>query len=76
MDGKHLFLHFGGKTTRTFDEFCFTDLIVTHIPRATFLGEFESEEADGKFKEGILYDRSNIICWNIISCPVANLVPT
>jgi hypothetical protein len=60
-------LHFGGKTTRTFDEFFFIDFLTMHIPLATFLGEFDSEASNGTSKEGILYDGSSINCWHRIS---------
>jgi hypothetical protein len=62
-----MFLHFGGKTTRTLDLPCLIELLAMHIPLATFLGEFESETSDGMSKEGILNEGSRINCWHKIS---------
>jgi hypothetical protein len=64
---EYRFLHFGGKTIRRFDESCFTDLLITHILRTTFLSKFEPEPSDGTSKVGILYDGSSINRWHKIS---------
>jgi len=64
---EYQFLHFGGKTIRRFDESCFKDLLIMHIPLATFLSKFESEPSDGASRIGTLYDGSSINCWHRIS---------
>jgi hypothetical protein len=64
---EYWFLHFGGKTIRRFDESCFTDLLMMHIPLATFLSKFEYEPSYGTSKVGILYDGSSINFWHKIS---------
>jgi hypothetical protein len=50
---EYWFLHFGGKTIRRMDESCFTDLLIMHIPLATFLSKFKSEPLDGASRIGI-----------------------